>query len=92
MYSILAEHCKVGRWSRIEGCPDINSSLRVGGITIFGTHAVSPRQRSSCTDTDSMAPPAIGSGVEVEPEVSVRNCIVLPHKGLSANQANEIIL
>jgi mannose-1-phosphate guanylyltransferase len=67
-YSILAENCRVGRWGRVEGCLDINSPLRVGGITIFGT------------------------GVEVEPEISVRNCIVLPHKSLSSNQSGEIIL
>jgi mannose-1-phosphate guanylyltransferase len=34
----------------------------------------------------------LGSGVTVAPEIVVRNCIVMPHKELSAPQFNEILL
>ncbi|KJE98192.1 mannose-1-phosphate guanylyltransferase [Capsaspora owczarzaki ATCC 30864] len=34
----------------------------------------------------------LGKGVEVAAEIIVRNCIVLPHKSLTSNQRNEILL
>jgi len=34
----------------------------------------------------------LGEGVTTKPEIIVRNCVVLPHKELSRNQADQIIL
>jgi len=74
IYSIIAEECTVGQWTRVEGLPPAGSTtegsdrFRRQGITMFG------------------------KGVTAGSEIIVRNCIVMPHKGISRSVVNEILL
>jgi len=77
LYSIISRGTTVGLWSRIEGTPTEPADLRLAGED----------QRYS-----RFGITVLGSEVIVEPEVIIRNCIVLPHKRLSFNYHNEILL
>jgi len=75
LYSIIAQDCTVGQWTRVEGIPtsggtssEGNDRFRRQGITMFG------------------------KGVTANSEIVIRNCIVMPHKGISRSVCNEILL
>ena len=78
-------NCSLGMWARVEGLPvnaDPNDpSTHIGQKAIFN-------------DKGQLEPSitVLGDNVRVADEVMVLHCLVLPHKVLDADRANEIIL
>ncbi|OMH81588.1 Mannose-1-phosphate guanyltransferase alpha-B [Zancudomyces culisetae] len=68
---------KIGRWSRVEGNPD-NGDEKTDQVT------------SSGVKIDSIC--ILGQDITVSDEAFVRNSIVLPHKHISSDIHNEIIM
>jgi len=77
LYSVISKNTSIGPWSRIEGTPTEPLDLRQAGED----------QRYS-----RFGITVLGSDVVVEPELIIRNCIVLPHKILKFNFNNEVLL
>lgn len=76
LYSIIAEDCTVGQWTRLEGIPSATAATLDGSDTRFRRHGIT----------------MFGKGVSANSEIIVRNCIVMPHKGISKSVFNEILL
>jgi mannose-1-phosphate guanylyltransferase len=77
LHSIVAWDCKVGAWARVEGTP-----LAVhehGGKVVRGGVKVD-------------AATILGREVIVGEGVVVRNCVVLPNKGINNDVCNEVCL
>lgn len=77
LHSILSRHCKIGKWSRVEGSPTLPSqhsttimrnSVKVQAITVMGADCI------------------------VHDEVRVQNCLVLPHKEIKVGLVGEIVM
>lgn len=85
LYCVIGWNCHVGSWSRVEGLPnspdpnDPNSKPR--SDTLFDTEG---RLLPSTT--------ILGQEVKLSAEKMLLNCIVLPHKSISASFKNQIIL
>lgn len=47
---------------------------------------------TSTTSDDKLSIAILAKDVTVKPEISVRSCIVLPHKTLDKSHANEVLL
>jgi len=77
LYSIVSNECVVGQWTRLEGIPEAIAATTTGGQD-------SRYSRMGIT--------IFGDGVTANPEIIVRNCVVMSHKSLSASVFNEIIL
>jgi len=74
---VLARNdCFVGQWTRLEGIPEAVAA------TIGGHDARHKR----------MGITIFGDGVTANPEIVVRNCIVMSHKNISSSTSNEILL
>jgi len=76
LYSIIAEECTVGQWTRLEGIPSATAATLDGSDTRFRRQGIT----------------MFGKGVTANAEIIVRNCIVMPHKGISRSVINEILL
>ena len=48
--------------------------------------------RSWCVWMDSLTLIGLGNAVTARAEIHIRNCVVLPHKSLSASTSNEVVL
>ncbi|CAB3980282.1 Mannose-1-phosphate guanyltransferase alpha [Paramuricea clavata] len=85
LYSIVGWNCVIGAWSRIEGTkfePNPNEPhARLASESLFQKNG---RLIASTT--------VLGRNVVINPELLVRNSIVLPYKELSSSFKNEIIL
>ncbi|KAJ1917522.1 hypothetical protein H4219_003155 [Mycoemilia scoparia] len=75
--AIIGRESRVGRWSRVEGSP--YTTTNDGHEVTHGGVKVN----NICI---------LGQDVAVKDEVFVRNTVVLPHKDLSSDQHNEIII
>jgi len=76
LYAILSEDSGVGQWTRVEGIENAIADLS-GGID-------SRYQRFGIC--------VFGADVKANPEIIIRNCIVMPHKQIKESVVNEIIL
>lgn len=76
--SIIGWDSRIGTWCRIEGSPFSSSHCNDDSLTLNGV------KRSSVT--------ILAADNLVSNELCVRNCIVLPHKELTRNYANEILM
>ncbi|KAK9451741.1 nucleotide-diphospho-sugar transferase [Limtongia smithiae] len=77
LYSILARGVKVGAWARVEGSP------------------ITPAQHSTVVLKNGVRVQSVAilaSGVSVKDEVRIENCVVLPHKDITSDVENEIIM
>ena len=85
LYSVVGWNCRVGAWSRVEGIPndpDANDPhARPNADALFDSEG---RLLPSST--------ILGQGVSLASEKMLLNCIVLPHKSLSATYKHQIIL
>jgi len=77
LHSVISRNTSIGPWSRIEGTLTEPLDLRQAGED----------QRYS-----RFGITVLGSDIFVEPELIIRNCIILPHKRISFNFTNEILL
>ncbi|EEB05866.2 mannose-1-phosphate guanyltransferase [Schizosaccharomyces japonicus yFS275] len=77
LYSILSRHCRIGRWSRVEGSPTLPSQH---STTIMRNHV------------KVQAITVMGSGCRVTDEVRVQNCLVLPNKEITVGLVGEIVM
>ncbi|KAL5488681.1 hypothetical protein EMCRGX_G017659 [Ephydatia muelleri] len=85
LHSIIGWDCILGAWSRIEGYPsNLNPNDPLAHLSTESLFNDDGRLNPSIT--------VIGEGVIVHPELMVLNSIVLPHKDLTANFKNQIIL
>lgn len=79
MNAVVGKDSRIGCWSRVEGNPvDMHSAAISGGATVNGVKAPGAT--------------VFGTEVRVADEVSIRNCIVLPHKELRADLRDEIVM
>ena len=85
LYSVVGWNCRVGEWSRVEGMPN-------------DPDADDPHARPNADalfDSEGRLLPSstiLGQGVSLASEKMLLNCIVLPHKSLSATYKHQIIL
>ena len=85
LYSVVGWNCRVGAWSRVEGLPN-------------NPDADDPHARPNADalfDSEGRLLPSstiLGQGVSLASEKMLLNCIVLPHKSLSATYKHQIIL
>eukprot|EP00730_Choanoeca_flexa_P018009 TRINITY_DN8729_c0_g1_i9.p1 TRINITY_DN8729_c0_g1~~TRINITY_DN8729_c0_g1_i9.p1 ORF type:complete len:503 (+),score=117.20 TRINITY_DN8729_c0_g1_i9:65-1510(+) len=83
--SVVGWNCSLGQWARVEGLPvnvDPNDpSTHIGQKPIFNSQG---KLEPSIT--------VLGDSVHVADEVMLLHCLVLPHKVLAKDRANEIIL
>ncbi|RKO93050.1 nucleotide-diphospho-sugar transferase, partial [Blyttiomyces helicus] len=75
--SIVGWDSKIGCWARVEGAAPA-AAAPVGAATAKGM-----KVPSACI---------IGKDVVIADEITVRNCIVLPHKEIKSSQHNEILM
>jgi mannose-1-phosphate guanylyltransferase len=75
LHAIVAWDCKVGAWARVEGTP--TSVTEHAGKVVRGGVKV-----------DAAA--ILGREVTVGEGVVVRNCVVLPNKGINNDVSNEV--
>jgi len=83
--SVVGWNSYVGKWSRIEGLP----------VDVDPNDPSTHLQQKPLFDSEGKLEPNItilGEEVDVNDELIVRHCIVLPHKSLSKDHRNEIIL
>ncbi|DBA01005.1 TPA: hypothetical protein N0F65_006266 [Lagenidium giganteum] len=76
LFSIIGWNSIVGQWARVEGQPPNSSQIRV--------HSAESALVRDVT--------IFGVSVVANPEVVVRNCVVLPHKTLTQSYHDEILL
>eukprot|EP01126_Amoeba_proteus_P033634 TRINITY_DN3309_c0_g1_i4.p1 TRINITY_DN3309_c0_g1~~TRINITY_DN3309_c0_g1_i4.p1 ORF type:complete len:274 (+),score=39.53 TRINITY_DN3309_c0_g1_i4:496-1317(+) len=76
LYAILSEESVVGQWTRVEG---VENSVAALDGTIDSRY----QRFGICV---------FGSDVKSNPEIIIRNCIVMPHKQIKQSVFNEIIL
>lgn len=73
----------VGQWCRIEGTTE---NITILGLLILYDIII-------CIVLDTYVKDiTLGEGVKTKPEIIVRNSVVLPHKELSGNHNEEILL
>lgn len=87
LFSILGWNSIVGQWARIEGQPP-GSRVSSHQPPNSRPHGASGPQDTSLVHDLTV----FGVSVVANPEIVVRNCIVLPHKQLSHSYQNEILL
>lgn len=75
--SIIGWNSTIGTWSRVEGSP-VSSNFEDEFITLNGV------KKPSVT--------ILSGDIHVFDEKCIRNCIVLPHKDLTNNYHNEIVM
>lgn len=75
LHSIVAWDCRIGAWARVEGIP-----LGVG------EHAGKVVRQGVKVDAATI----LGRDVNVGEGVVVRNCVVLPNKGINNDVSNEV--
>eukprot|EP01125_Pyxidicula_operculata_P001502 TRINITY_DN11367_c0_g1_i1.p1 TRINITY_DN11367_c0_g1~~TRINITY_DN11367_c0_g1_i1.p1 ORF type:complete len:409 (+),score=87.15 TRINITY_DN11367_c0_g1_i1:71-1297(+) len=76
LYSIVSDDSIVGQWTRLEGIRNATAATVEGHDSRF--------RRLGIT--------VFGKGVSANSEIIVRNCVVMPHKGLTRSVFDEIIL
>ncbi|GLD97613.1 hypothetical protein PINS_up006303 [Pythium insidiosum] len=76
LFSIIGWNSIIGQWSRVEGEPPNASQIRV-------------KSAESALVRDVTI---FGVSVVANPEVIIRNCVVLPHKALTQSYHDEILL
>jgi mannose-1-phosphate guanylyltransferase len=76
LYSIVSNGCEVGQWTRLEGIPEAVAATIGGHDSRYARMGIT----------------IFGDGVTANPEIIVRNCVVMSHKSLSSSVFNEIIL
>ncbi|KAG7206603.1 hypothetical protein KM043_000286 [Ampulex compressa] len=85
LHSIIGKNCYIGKWARIEGTPcDPNPDkpfAKMDNLPLFNTNG---KLNPSIT--------ILGTSVNLASEKVLLNSIVLPHKELTRNFKNEIIL
>jgi mannose-1-phosphate guanylyltransferase len=83
--SVLGWNCSLGAWARVEGLP-VNADPNDPSTHIS--------QKDIFNDKGQLEPSitVLGESVRVADEVMVLHCLVLPHKVLDKDRANEIIL
>ncbi|XP_064388695.1 mannose-1-phosphate guanyltransferase alpha-like [Halichondria panicea] len=85
LHSVVGWNCVLGEWSRVEGYPcDPNPNDPLASVQSESLFNQEGRLNPSIT--------ILGEGVSVHSERMVLNSIVLPHKDLSNNYKNQIIL
>lgn len=85
LHSIVGWDCVLGAWSRVEGYPcDLNPNDPLGRVSSESLFNQEGRLNPSIT--------ILGQGVYLHSERMVLNSIVLPHKELSYDFKNQIIL
>lgn len=77
LYSIIGWSSKVGAWARVEGTP-----------TPMTSHSTSIIKNGVKVQSVTI----LGADCEVKNEVRVQNCVVLPHKSMSRDVTNEVIM
>ncbi|KAJ2489511.1 hypothetical protein IWW37_003920 [Coemansia sp. RSA 2050] len=77
LHAIVGWDCRIGKWGRVEGS-QITSPDDIDEVTHLGV-----KVNSICI---------LGEDVQVKDEVFIRNSIVLPHKEMTGNKHNEIIM
>ena len=75
LHSIVAWDCKVGAWARVEGTP-LGVQEHAGKVVRGGVKVD--------------AATILGKEVVVGEGVVVRNCVVLPNKGINSDVSNEV--
>jgi mannose-1-phosphate guanylyltransferase len=76
--AIIGWNSTIGTWSRVEGSPLGEAASHEDTITQNG------KKKPSVT--------ILSGDIHVSDERCVRNCIVLPHKSLTENYHNEIVM
>lgn len=94
--AIVGWNSSVGTWSRVEGSP-VGSNfedelitcngVKKPSVTILSKQAISSRDKHFQTYFF-----CLGGDIHVADEKCIRNCIVLPHKDLTLNYHNEIVM
>jgi mannose-1-phosphate guanylyltransferase len=95
--SIVGWNCLIGEWARVEGSPPLTQMNDDDRITVNGV------KKDSITilckkKIDFFFIPffkffcILGGDIHVADEKFIRNCIVLPHKELSRDFHNEIVM
>jgi len=77
LHSIVAWDCRIGAWARVEGTP-LGIQEHAGKIISGGVKVD--------------AATILGREVVVGEGVVVRNCVVLPNKGINGDVSNEVIM
>lgn len=75
LHSIVAWDCRIGAWARVEGIPL--------GVAEHGGKVV---RQGVKVDAATI----LGREVNVGEGVVVRNCVVLPNKGINNDVSNEV--
>eukprot|EP00035_Acanthoeca_spectabilis_P005848 m.118067 g.118067 ORF g.118067 m.118067 type:complete len:462 (+) comp13221_c0_seq4:2876-4261(+) len=83
--SIVDDGCAIGEWARVEGAP-------VGPNPNDPTTAVQPKELFTTKGTLEPSTTIIGTDSKIEDEVLVLNVICLPHKDITGDCKNQIIL
>ena len=85
MNTIVGWNSIIGSWTRVEGSrePDSKGKNNFPKSNNYHFYLSFWHVESLCI---------LGVGVAIDPELCIRNCIVLPYKELSENHSNEVIL
>lgn len=76
MFSVIGWNSIIGQWARVEGQPPNASQIRVNSAETALVRDVT----------------IFGVSVVANPEIIIRNCVVLPHKTLTQSYHDEILL
>lgn len=76
LFAVIGWNSIVGQWARVEGQPPNSSQIRVNSAETALVRDVT----------------IFGVSVVANPEVIIRNCVVLPHKTLTQSYHDEILL
>ncbi len=89
--AIVGWNSSVGTWSRVEGSP-VGSNFEDELITCNGVKKPSVTILSKTKVARNVYTFLLGGDIHVADEKCIRNCIVLPHKELTLNYHNEIVM
>lgn len=90
--AIVGWNSTVGSWARVEGSP-VGSAFEDEQLTVNGVKKPSVTILSTHTCSHALITHSrLGGDIHVADERCIRNCIVLPHKDLTSNYHNEIVM